>query len=82
MKKRYGPDIVKKVQAVPGDVSTPNLGLSLVNRRKLTEETEIIYHSAATVKFEEPLKSTVLLNVRGTKLMLELAKECKKLMVS
>ncbi|XP_063924697.1 putative fatty acyl-CoA reductase CG5065 [Zophobas morio] len=81
VKERFGPDIVKKVQAVPGDVSAPDLGLSFGNRRKLAEETEIIYHSAATVKFDEPLKSTVLLKVRGTKLMLELAKECKKLMV-
>jgi fatty acyl-CoA reductase len=58
------------------------LNLAEADRKKLTEETEMIYHSGASIKFDEPLKNAVLLNVRGTKLMLALAKECKKLMVS
>lgn len=70
------------MEAIPGDVSLSDLGMSTKDREKITSEAEIIFHCAATVRFDEPLKKAVLLNVRGTKLMLELAKECNKLLVS
>lgn len=70
------------MEAIPGDVSLSDLGMSTKDREKITSEAEIIFHCAATVRFDEPLKKAVLLNVRGTKLMLELAKGCKKLLVS
>lgn len=81
LKKIRGPDIIKKVIAVAGDVSLPDLGLSKESRELIIEEAEIIFHCAATIRFDESLKKAVLLNVRGTKLMLELAKECKKLKI-
>lgn len=82
MKTEKGADIFNKVEAVAGDVSIAELGLSTKDREKIISETEIIYHCAATVRFDETLKKAVLLNVRGTKLMLDLAKQCKKLQVS
>lgn len=39
----------------------------------------VIFHAAATVRFDERIKTAVHINVRGTKDMLILAKECKKL---
>ncbi|CAG9854647.1 unnamed protein product [Phyllotreta striolata] len=81
VKKLRGADIVKKVFAVAGDVTFPDLGLSNENRQMIKDETEIIFHCAATIRFDEPLKKAVILNVRGTKLMLDLAKECKKLKI-
>lgn len=81
VKKERGPSIVEKVEAVPGDVSVPDLGMTTKDREKIKSEAEIIFHCAATVRFDETLKKAVLLNVRGTKLMLDLAKECKKLLV-
>lgn len=81
VKKERGANIIDKVEAVPGDVSVPDLGMSPKDRAKVTSEAEIIFHCAATVRFDEPLKQAVLLNVRGTKLILELAKECKQLLV-
>lgn len=82
VKKERGTDIVDKVEAVTGDVSLPDLGMSTKDREKIISEAEIIFHCAATIRFDEVLKKAVLLNVRGTKLMLELAKQCKKLLVS
>ncbi|XP_068900165.1 putative fatty acyl-CoA reductase CG5065 isoform X2 [Tenebrio molitor] len=81
LKQRHGKCIFEKVEPIQGDISVPNLGISDADRRKLTTQTEIIYHSAATVQFDDPFKRTVLLNVRGTREMLALARDCKKLMV-
>ncbi|KAJ8956248.1 hypothetical protein NQ318_014980 [Aromia moschata] len=81
LKKTRGPDIVNKVEAIAGDVMLPDLGMSKEDRRRVADEVEMIFHCAATIRFDEPLKKAVLLNVRGTKLMLDLAKECKKLML-
>lgn len=45
----------------------------------LIDEVNIIFHMAAVVKFDAPLKSTVLSNVRGTREVLNLAKACRYL---
>ncbi|KAK4873985.1 hypothetical protein RN001_013345 [Aquatica leii] len=57
------------------------LGLSEETRKMLRKKTNIIFHLAATIQFDDPLKKTILLNVRGTKYMLDFAKECRKLSV-
>ncbi|XP_018401452.1 PREDICTED: putative fatty acyl-CoA reductase CG5065 [Cyphomyrmex costatus] len=75
------PALEKAVTAISGDVALPGLGLSPEDRKILIENVNIVYHGAATVRFDELLKRAVLLNTRGTKLMLELAKEMKHLLV-
>lgn len=77
----HGEQILTKVVAIAGDIEIINLGLSKEDRKMLTEELEIIYHSAATIRFDEPLKKAILCNTRGTKLLLNLARECKNLLV-
>ncbi|XP_044260168.1 putative fatty acyl-CoA reductase CG5065 [Tribolium madens] len=79
-KKTRGDDVVKRVEFVSGDIAAPGLALSTSDRQKLAAEAEFIFHCAATIRFDMDLKPAVLLNVRGTKLMLELAKECKRLL--
>lgn len=71
-----------RCEAVAGDVSQLNLGLSAEDRKRLTDEVNLIWHCAATIRFDEPLKKAVLLNTRGTKFMIDLAKDCKQLDVS
>ncbi|XP_044738347.1 putative fatty acyl-CoA reductase CG5065 [Chrysoperla carnea] len=73
--------LLKQVRPILGDVSLPDLGISKDDRQELTERVQIIYHCAATIRFDECLKKAVLLNTRGTKLMLQLAKECKQLLL-
>lgn len=82
LKQECGPDQLKKVVPCKGDVSELELALKKEDREWLCEEVEIVFHCAATIRFDETLKKAVLLNVRGTQLMLELAKEMKKLLVS
>ncbi|OXU20686.1 hypothetical protein TSAR_013725 [Trichomalopsis sarcophagae] len=69
----------KKVTIISGDVSHPGLGISAEDRKLLCERISIVYHGAATVRFDELLKRAVILNTRGTKQMLDLAKDMKKL---
>lgn len=83
LKGLHGPEFLsRKCTAIAGDVSELGLALSEEDRLRLTRSVQFIYHCAATIRFDEPLKHAVLLNTRGTKLMLDLAKECTKLEVS
>ncbi|XP_060532693.1 fatty acyl-CoA reductase 1 [Cylas formicarius] len=80
VKEQRGEDIINKVSPVVGDVMLPNLGICKEDREMLAEEVEFIFHCAATIRFDETLSKAVFLNARGTKYMLDLAKECKKLL--
>jgi len=50
------PAFIDKVVAVTGDVQEDGLGLDDDNRTFLENNINIVFHSAATVKFEEPLR--------------------------
>ncbi|OQR79743.1 putative fatty acyl-CoA reductase-like [Tropilaelaps mercedesae] len=71
---RRGPEAWKKVHAVSGDVLQPDLGLCPSDRQKLTDEVSIVIHSAASVRFDDPLREAIDMNMGGTKRLLELAK--------
>ncbi|XP_075988837.1 putative fatty acyl-CoA reductase CG5065 [Anticarsia gemmatalis] len=71
--------LLQKVTIIGGDVAEPDLALSAEDRQLICNNMHIIVHAAATIRFDEELKKAVLLNVRGTKLMVELAKQCKNL---
>nr|ARD71193.1 fatty acyl reductase [Spodoptera exigua] len=73
--------LLAKMTIVNGDVSEPDLGMSPEDRQMIINQVDIIIHAAATIRFDEELKKAVLLNVRGTKLMVELGKACKNLKV-
>lgn len=45
-----------KLTAIAGDISLPELGISAADRKLLQNNVHIIIHSAATVKFDEPLE--------------------------
>ncbi|XP_013175711.1 PREDICTED: fatty acyl-CoA reductase 1-like [Papilio xuthus] len=67
------------VLAVSGDVSEVKLGLSASDWDLITGQVNIIFHTAATVNFNESMKVVALTNVRGTREILRLAKCCKEL---
>ncbi|KAL6433313.1 hypothetical protein ACFW04_006475 [Cataglyphis niger] len=72
--KEEQPNFGTKVLMIEGDMGKLDLGLSPENR-KLILDTNIIFHGAATVRFNENIRTAVNINVRGTKQMLLLAKE-------
>lgn len=53
-----------------------------MDRQTVIDEVSVVYHCAATVRFDEALKKAVLLNARGVKCMLDLAEQMKCLEVS
>lgn len=81
LKELRGTEVLNKVYPIAGDVSEPNLAISESDRQLLIDTVQIVYHAAATIRFDEALKKAVLLNTRGTKLVLDLAKEMKVLQV-
>ena len=50
------PGVEKKVVAVCGDILEPHFGMSTEDQHHVCEDTSIVFHSAATVKFDEELK--------------------------
>lgn len=68
--------------AVAGDVMEPGLGLSEADKQRLAAQVTIVFHSAATVKFNEKLQHAVRLNTMGTQSVIELCKDMVKLQVS
>ncbi|CAN8026710.1 unnamed protein product [Ixodes persulcatus] len=77
--KRERPGALERVSPVGGDLTQPNLGLSSANQATLLDQVSVVFHSAATVKFDEPLKRAVQLNVLGTRRVLDLCKHMPNL---
>ncbi|KAF5284604.1 hypothetical protein FQA39_LY16962 [Lamprigera yunnana] len=73
------PESFDKIRAFTGDVAQSNLGLSECDRQYLCEKVNIVFHSAATVRFNEDLRDAVLLNTLGTKRVADFCKEMKHL---
>lgn len=76
---KYDLTFKSKLRLVNADMELENLGLSANDREYISNCVEIIIHGAATVRFDEELRKAIAINIRGTKLMLELALEIKNL---
>ncbi|XP_068986787.1 putative fatty acyl-CoA reductase CG5065 [Bombus flavifrons] len=75
--KAKHPSVLSKVYPVKGDVSLPELGLSREDRNLLLQKVNIVFHAAATVKFNEPLHVAVNVNTKGTARMIQLWNEIR-----
>lgn len=53
--------------------------MSPEDRKLITENVNIIFHSAATLDFEATLRPTVQINILGTRRIMELASETKNI---
>ncbi|KAJ8706208.1 hypothetical protein PYW08_010834 [Mythimna loreyi] len=73
------PDFTSRIAPVEGDVAELRLGLADKDWDNITKEVNIIVHMAATVNFQAPLHIAGLTNVRGTRELLELGKQCHNL---
>ena len=54
--RKEQPDFEQKILPVCGDILQPELGIAEDDRRMLEEEINVVFHSAATVKFDETLR--------------------------
>ncbi|XP_022914394.2 putative fatty acyl-CoA reductase CG5065 [Onthophagus taurus] len=55
-----------KIEVISGDVSKENFELSEVDKKKLIEEVSIVFHLAACVRMDLPLKEAVITNTKST----------------
>jgi thioester reductase-like protein len=62
-----------RINGVAGDVCTEGLGLSGRMYRLIQDEATHIIHGAATIRFDHPLDEARMINVGGTRRILELA---------
>lgn len=64
---------------VVGELSEPNFGMKEDVLKELFQEVNIIYHSAATIKFNTHLRQAIRTNLTGTLRTIEFAKKLKNL---
>ncbi|CAH0699600.1 unnamed protein product [Spodoptera exigua] len=77
--RKIKPNFANDIVPIEGDIADIRLGLCDKDWDTLTKEVNVIIHLAATVRFNEPLKMAGLINVRGTREVLELGKQCLNL---
>ncbi|CAD6995095.1 unnamed protein product [Ceratitis capitata] len=73
------PTARQRVIPILGDCQLANMGISPEDRQTLIDEVQIVMHSAATVRFNEPLYNALAINVRATMDLMKLAKKMYKL---
>ena len=76
------PEVLKKLVCVEGDITLPSLGLSAGDTEMLATNVSVVFHAAATIKFDEALKLSLEMNVLGTVRMVQLCHKMEKLVVS
>jgi alcohol-forming fatty acyl-CoA reductase len=74
------PEVMKKIYPIWGEITVPNFGLSDEHFHRVIGSTEIMFHLAASLKLEATLKPNILMNLTGTKYVLDVAKQMKRLL--
>ncbi|TMW39683.1 hypothetical protein DOY81_015237, partial [Sarcophaga bullata] len=71
-------ELDEKLVAIPGDVIKPRLGITSEYEKQL-QNVSLVFHCAATVRFDETLRDAIKLNVGGTFEALKFAETLKHL---
>ena len=77
--EKYDKQFKSKLRIINGDMELEDLGLSVDDREYIKDNVEIIIHGAATVRFDEDLPIATAINIRGTKYLLDIGLEARKL---
>ena len=75
------PEVMDKLACIPGDINEPNIGLNENGLKILHDKIDIVFHVAATVRFNEALRNAANLNTFGTQRVMELCTKMKNLKV-
>jgi fatty acyl-CoA reductase len=75
------PDFKTRVVVLDGDHTKINLNLPLKCREELLSKINVVFHVAATVNFDENIKTAFNVNVKGTENVLSFCKKCHHLKV-
>jgi fatty acyl-CoA reductase len=77
--RKERPHELNKVIPICGDITAEQLGISENDQVLLCKTVSVVFHSAATVKFDEKLKLSVTINMLGTKRLVELCHRMQSL---
>lgn len=72
-------EMFEKIVPIYGDICLNDLGMSNDDLTQVITETDIVFHMAASVNFEEPVKNAVAQNVRAVKYVIDIAKRMPNL---
>lgn len=75
------PEMLDKLDFMSGDINLPTVGLSDQDAERLNKEVNIVFHVAATVRFNESLADAAHLNTLGTLRVMELCLKITNLKV-
>ncbi|XP_047370031.1 fatty acyl-CoA reductase wat-like [Vespa velutina] len=65
----------KRIVAIKGDCSLPNLGIAKIDRVILVHEVSIVFNVIATVRFNEEMKAAIAIIIQSLRDLINLSKE-------
>lgn len=80
--REKNPEMFSKVIAIGGDMKSYELGISDSDQQVLFKNISIIFHCAATVRFNEKIREAIEINVKGTQKLMDLSRQMDNLKVS
>lgn len=75
------PSQLKKLVAMEGDITEDNLGLSQQDLEVFFNEVNVVFHSAASIRFNDPIQEAIKNNSLPTKRLIAMAHKMKRLEV-
>ena len=78
---KSNPDVLKKIVAIEGDITKPDLGLSKEQMKQLISEVTLVFHMAASLRLEAGMKAAIINNTLSTKHVLDFSLQMKQLKV-
>jgi alcohol-forming fatty acyl-CoA reductase len=76
--REQNPKALDKLIAIRGNVEALGIGLTPESNEQL-KDVSVIFHSAASVRFDDTLQYAIILNTRGTREVVEFALKLKRL---
>lgn len=70
-------DKIDLIQAIDGDITVKDLGISENDRQRLIEEVDVVFHSAASIQFTGVLEKFIKQNIQGTDSLMRLCQNMK-----
>ncbi|KAL0881181.1 hypothetical protein ABMA27_002293 [Loxostege sticticalis] len=77
--RKTRPQVFNKIVPIIGDISEPKLGIKPKDEQTLKDEVSVVIHSAATVKYREPMQVAMNINFEGTRRIMDLCKGMRNL---
>lgn len=75
------PEVMRKIVPVFGDIQFENCGLDDAHLHKVINESELVFHMAASLKLEGTLKHNIKMNLIGTKNVIDMCKKMSNLVL-